>query len=259
MRSTRLARVLLCICQIIEQFIRSSDWHSHKFLTNLEKFYFCDFINMQVGHVDVVEDDDSLRNTIKDLLTFAGYRVRTWRDAESFLNNLPQTAPAVVVTDMRMPGLSGVEMHTQLIERGRRMPVIYVSGESSVRQSISAMKLGAMDFLVKPFSREDLLKSVAAAIEKDRQQMLQLIDQARFDESLGQLSRREREVMNLLIKGFSNNEIMDALHISLPTTKQYKSMVMRKLGVRSLSQLIQLSEHLRTGAPAVHAPSGPVL
>lgn len=208
---------------------------------------------MQAGHVDVVEDDDSLRNTINDLLAFAGYRVRTWRDAESFLDNLPQTAPAVVVTDMRMPGLSGVEMHTQLIERGRSMPVIYISGESSVPQSISAMKLGAMDFLVKPFSREDLLKAVAAGIEKDRHQMRQMIEQARFDESLLQLSRREREVMDLLVRGFNNNEIMDALHISLPTTKQYKSMVMRKLGVRSLSQLMQLSEHLRTGHAAATA------
>lgn len=216
-----------------------------------DKFIFSQFYKMQVGHVDVVEDDDSLRNTINDLLVFAGYRVRTWGNAESFLNNLPQVAPAVVVTDMRMSGLSGVEMHTQLIQRGRNTPVIYISGESSVRQSITAMKLGAMDFLVKPFSREDLLRSVAASIEKDRQQMRQLIEQTRFDVSLEQLSRREREVMDLLIKGFNNNEIMDALHISLPTTKQYKSMLMRKLGVRSLSQLIRLSENLRTNGSAL--------
>ena len=201
---------------------------------------------MQAGHVDVVEDDDSLRNTIHDLLKFAGYRVRMWRDAESFLDHLPQTAPAVVVTDMRMPGLSGVEMHTLLLERGRSMPVIYVSGESSVPQTIAAMKMGALDFLVKPFSREDLLKAVATGIEKDRHQMRQMIEQAQFSAALEQLSPRECEVMNLLIKGFNNNEIMETLHISLPTTKQYKSMVMRKLGVRSLSQLIQLSEHLRS-------------
>ena len=201
---------------------------------------------MQTGHVDVVEDDDSLRNTIHDLLKFAGYRVRMWRDAESFLDHLPQTAPAVVVTDMRMPGLSGVEMHTLLLERGRSMPVIYVSGESSVPQTIAAMKMGALDFLVKPFSREDLLKAVATGIEKDRHQMRQMIEQAQFSAALDHLSRRECEVMNLLIKGFNNNEIMETLHISLPTTKQYKSMVMRKLGVRSLSQLIQLSEHLRS-------------
>lgn len=189
----------------------------------------------------MVEDDDSLRNSIHDLLKFAGYQVRAWRDAESFLDNLPHTAPAVVVTDMRMPGMSGLELHNSLLERGRVMPLIYISGESSVQQSISAMKLGALEFLVKPFSREDLLRAVATGLEKDRNQMWHMIEQARFDESLEHLAPREREVMDLLIKGFSNAEIVDALKISLPTAKQYKSQLMRKLGVRSLSQLMQLA------------------
>jgi FixJ family two-component response regulator len=199
---------------------------------------------MQSGHIDVVEDDDSLRNSITDLLTFAGYQVRSWRDAESFLLDLPQTAPAVVVTDMRMPGLSGLDLHTELINRGRSMPVIYISGESTVPQSIAAMKLGAMDFLIKPFTREDLLKAVAAGIEKDRAQMMTLIEQSRFDESLQHLSPRERQVLELLRQGYNNAEIMDSLRISLPTAKQYKSQLMRKLGVRSLSQLLRLSSNL---------------
>lgn len=201
------------------------------------------------GHVDVVEDDDSIRDTISELLKFAGYRVRTWRDAESFLDNLPQTAPAVVVTDMRMPGLTGLQMHSSLVERGRSMPVVYISGDTSVPETISAMKLGAVDFLVKPFSREDLLKAVSAAMEKDRSQMRKMIEQARFDEALSHLAPREREVLQLLIQGFNNAEIMDALNISLPTTKQYKSTVMRKLGARSLSELMKLSASLRAQAP----------
>lgn len=203
---------------------------------------------MQTGHVDVVEDDDSLRNSIHDLLRFAGYRVRAWRDAESFLLNLPQTAPAVVVTDMRMPGMSGLELHKALLELGRVMPVIYISGESSVQQSISAMKTGALEFLVKPFSREDLLRAVASGLEKDRNQMRQMIEQARFNESMTHLAPREREVMDLLIKGYSHAEIMDTLKISLPTAKQYKSQLMRKLSVRSLSELMKLSQaHLKSG------------
>lgn len=196
---------------------------------------------MQSGHVDLIEDDDSLRNSIHDLLSFAGYQVRVWANAEAFLADRHQVAPAVVITDMRMPGMSGVELHTELLARGRRMPVIYISGESSVQQSITAMKLGAIEFLIKPFSREDLLKAVATGIEKDRNQMRHLIEQARFEESLAHLSPREREVLHLLIVGYSNAEIMDKLNISLPTAKQYKSMVMRKLQVRSLSQLIKLS------------------
>ena len=195
---------------------------------------------MQPGHVDIVEDDDSLRNSLLDLLTFAGYRVRAWPDAASFLENLPKTAPAVVVTDMRMPGMTGLQLHEALIERGRKIPVIYISGESSLPQGIQAMKYGAQDFLVKPFTREDLLKAVVAGIEKDRVQMRQMIEQTRFDEAVNHLSPREREVLLLMLKGYSNAEIMDALSISLPTAKQYKSQIMRKLGVRSLSQLMQL-------------------
>lgn len=193
----------------------------------------------------MVEDNESLRANLRDLLVFAGYRVREWSNAQDFLSDLPNDAPAVVVSDMLMPGMSGVEMHKALIQRGRMMPVIYISGESSVPQSIEAMKLGALDFLVKPFSREELLRGVAQGIEKDTQLMRSVIEKSRFNESLRQLSPRECQVHSLLLKGMNNAEIMTQLHISLPTAKQYKSEVMRKLGVRSLAQLIELSGPLR--------------
>lgn len=200
---------------------------------------------MHLGHVYLVEDNESLRANLRDLLVFAGYRVREWSNAQDFLSDLPNDAPAVVVSDMLMPGMSGVEMHKALIQRGRMMPVIYISGESSVPQSIEAMKLGALDFLVKPFSREELLRGVAQGIEKDTQLMRSMIEKSRFNESLRQLSPRECQVHTLLLKGMNNAEIMTQLHISLPTAKQYKSEVMRKLGVRSLAQLIALSGPLR--------------
>lgn len=211
---------------------------------------------MQLGHVYLIEDDEGLRDSLRDLLMFAGYRVQDWPDAPAFLKALPNAAPAVVITDMRMPGLSGVDLHAELIAQGRKMPIVYISGESTVPQSIQAMKLGALDFLVKPFSRDQLLAVVARGIERDRQLMRETIEQARFDESLRSLAPREREVHALLLKGFSNTEIMQAMAISLPTAKQYKSEVMRKLGARSLSQLIQLStqalptDHLGTSSAA---------
>lgn len=198
---------------------------------------------MQSCYVNVIEDDESLRNSIHDLLVFANYHVRSWPDAESFLNNLPQTAPTVVITDMSLPGLSGLELHQQLIAQGRQIPVIYISGESNRKQTIEAMKLGPVDFLAKPFAREDLLRAVAIGIEKDRVQMREIIEQARFNESLQHLSPRERQVMQLLLQGFNNAEIMEAMHVSLPTAKQYKSTIMRKLQVRSLSQLMKLNAH----------------
>jgi two-component system response regulator TtrR len=142
---------------------------------------------------------------------------------------------------MRMPGLSGVELHAELLRLGRLLPVIYISGESTVAQSIQAMKQGAVEFLIKPFGREELLRAVAASLEKDRQQMQHLIKAARAAQARAQLSPREAQVHELMLKGYNNREIMDALQISLPTAKQYKSEVMRKLGARSLSELIALS------------------
>lgn len=203
---------------------------------------------MYAGHVFIVEDDDSVRNSLADLLGFAGFQVRAWPQARAFLDELPTAAPAVVVTDMRMPGMSGIELHEALIARGRLMPVVYISGESTLPQGIRAMKLGAQDFLVKPFTREAILTAVAAAMEKDRIQMQRMIDQARFDEAMTHLAPREREVLELLVKGYSNQEIMNELLISLPTTKQYKSQLMRKLGARSLSELMKLSAGL-TASP----------
>jgi two-component system response regulator FixJ len=192
-------------------------------------------------HVFLVDDDDALRDGIADLLRVVGYQVYSWSDGAAFLADIPRVAPAVLITDMRMPGLSGVELHAELLRLGRTLPVIYISGESTVAQSIQAMKLGAMEFLVKPFGREELLRAVATSLEKDRQQMQHLIKSARVAQARAQLSPREVQVHELMLKGYNNREIMDALQISLPTAKQYKAEVMRKLAVRSLSELISLS------------------
>ena len=192
-------------------------------------------------YIFLVDDDDALRDGIADLLRVVGYQVYTWPDGAAFLADIPRVAPAVLITDMRMPGLSGVELHAELLRLGRLLPVIYISGESTVAQSIQAMKQGAVEFLIKPFGREELLRAVAASLEKDRQQMQHLIKAARAAQARAQLSPREVQVHELMLKGYNNREITDALQISLPTAKQYKSEVMRKLGARSLSELIALS------------------
>ena len=203
---------------------------------------------MSKGHVFIIEDDESLAGSLVDILHFSGYVARRWPQASRFLEAIPDAAPAVVLTDMRMPGLSGVQLHEALLARGREMPVIYVSGESTVQQSVSAMKLGAVDFLLKPFSREQLLQAVAEGVRRDRERVEALRARAQREDALGQLSPRESEVLGLLLQGFSNAEIVDALGVALPTAKQYKSEVMRKLDVRSLSQL------MREYASAARAP-----
>lgn len=192
-------------------------------------------------YVLLVDDDDALRDGIADMLRAVGYEVLCWSDSSVFLANVPRVAPAVLITDMRMPILSGVELHVELRRRDHWMPVIYISGESTVAQSILAMKLGAVDFLIKPFGREELLNAIAISIQKDRQRIHKLIQVTRVLQAQAQLSPREIQVYELLLKGYNNSEIMSALQISLPTAKQYKSEVMRKLGVHSLSELIALT------------------
>jgi two-component system response regulator FixJ len=196
--------------------------------------------SMGRGHIDLVEDNAFLRESLSRVLLNEGYTVNTWADAHQFLDHMSETVPAVIVTDMRMPELSGLQMHAELLKRGRLRPVIYISGESTVQQTIDAMKLGAADFLVKPFSVDELLQAVAAGMDKDAQKMKSLTAQARAQEAMRALTNREREVFQLLLKGMSNAEIMDAMGISLPTAKQYKSSVMQKLSVRTLSQLMEL-------------------
>lgn len=197
---------------------------------------------MQKGHVFLIDDDDALRANVQDLLQFAGFRTHGWPDAVSFLSSIPNVAPAVVITDMRMPGLDGIQLHEALRAMGRNLPVIYLSGQSSLAQGIDAMKLGAHEFLIKPVPREALLKAVASGLEKDRYQMQKMLQCSRMQQAVQHLAPREREVHQLMLKGYSNAEITEALGISLPTAKQYKSEVMRKLGVRSLSQLMELSQ-----------------
>ncbi len=201
---------------------------------------------MSLGHVYLIDDNQEVRESLMRLLQFAGYQVLCWSDGPTFLAQMPNEAPAVVLTDMKMPGMTGLELHLALLEGGRQLPVIYISGESTVPQAIEAMKLKAHDFLVKPFTREDLLRTVSAAMERDRMVMQEVIEKSRLAECLRRLAPREREVHGLLVKGFSNQEIMEALNISLHTTKQYKSEVMRKMGVRSLSQLLRLSGQVHT-------------
>jgi FixJ family two-component response regulator len=182
----------------------------------------------------LVEDDPSQRESIQSFLEFKSYDVQSFKSAEEFLN-LPQIRrPSILITDMRLPHSSGVELHKQLAKLGLDIPIIFISGESSIQQSIDAMKQGAIEFLVKPFDTKDLNNAVEKAIyiELKKVNLMTL---------LKNLSPRENQVYGLLIQGLNNNELMEKINISLPTVKQYKSEVMRKLGVKSLSELINLS------------------
>jgi len=199
---------------------------------------------MDKKYVFLVEDNNEFRSDLERTLHFCGYTTHSFANPEEFLNEFKLLVPAVLVTDMRMPKLSGIELQAELIAKGHKIPIIFISGESSDEQIIKAMKNGAFDFLLKPFSREALLSAVEKAIEKDAIAMQELIRKTRLTQALAKLSPRERQVFELLAKGYGNKELVDELGISLPTVKEYKSEVMYKLRLRSLSELIALNTSL---------------
>ncbi len=198
-------------------------------------------ISKDTQHIVLIDDDHSVRQGIELMLTNLGYMVHSYSDATDFLNRGFEATPCIMVCDMNMPHLSGVEVQAALASQGRAdMPIIFISGQSSVEQSITAMKQGAVEFLIKPFNVNDLLKAIEqgfALVEKMHQNALK---KHALENQLKKLSPREREVFHLLAMGYNNTEILNKLDISLPTTKQYKSEVMRKLNLNSLSELIAL-------------------
>ena len=199
-------------------------------------------LNKLVNTVYLIEDSLEMRQSIENMLGFLGYKVISYSCGTDFLNAQIQDAPAVVVTDMRMPDISGVQMQAELNKRGRNIPIIFISGESTVSQGIQAMKQGAIEFLVKPFEREAFLGAIVRGLELDAKNMQAFLQKSAFEESLKVLSPREREAFDLLAQGFNNAQIQEALKVSLPTAKQYKAEVMRKLNLRSLAQLIALKK-----------------
>ncbi|CAM8393391.1 TtrR Response regulator [Candidatus Methylopumilus universalis] len=183
----------------------------------------------------LIEDDASQRDSIESLLVYKGYIVKSYSAANNFLKNAHFERPAIVISDIRLPDISGVELHHALIEKNINIPIIFISGEASIQQSVDAMKQGAIEFLVKPFEIDELINAITKAIHIELKEInLNLL--------IENLSPRELEVYKLLLKGHNNQELIDKLHLSLPTVKQYKSEVMRKLNVKSLSRLIELAK-----------------
>ncbi|QDC45953.1 response regulator transcription factor [Candidatus Methylopumilus universalis] len=184
--------------------------------------------------IHLIEDDVSQRGSIESLLAFKGFITKSYNTAKDFLQTLPFERPAIVIVDIQLPDISGVDLHRMLLEKNINPPIIFISGEASIQQSVDAMKQGAIEFLVKPFDIDELINAITKAIRIE-------LKEINLNVLLKNLSPRELEVYNLLLQGLNNQELIDKLHLSLPTVKQYKSEVMRKLKVNSLSKLIELA------------------
>lgn len=191
--------------------------------------------------VHVIDDDDAVRDSLSFLLKTAEIAVATYESAPAFLAALPRIAPGCIVTDVRMPGMSGIELIKRLHEGGIKMPVIVITGHGDVPMAVAAMKLGAVDFLEKPFDEEILLAAVRAALNRKSDDGKREARQAEIRKKLASLSAREREVLEGLLAGHPNKTIAFDLGISPRTVEIYRANVMTKMKAGSLSDLVRMA------------------
>jgi two-component system response regulator FixJ len=191
--------------------------------------------------VHVIDDDDAVRSSLEFLLRTAKIDVRTYESATAFLSQLKAGERGCVVTDVRMPEMSGIEMLRRLKEMSIELPVIVITGHGDVSLAVEAMKAGAVDFLEKPFEDERVLAAIDSALERDHQEGARAAERTRVREKIAQLSQREREVLDGLVAGAANKTIAFDLGISARTVEVYRANVMTKMGAKSLSELVRMA------------------
>lgn len=197
--------------------------------------------------VYVVDDDEAVRQGLQALLTVSGFEVATFDSAEALLETLPPDAAGCVLADVRMPGMSGLELQRELKRRHPALPVVIITGHGDIPMAVSALKAGAVDFLEKPFDSEAILSSVNEALGRRPA----LGDGSAVDDvaaRVAQLTPRERDVMELVVAGHPNKIIAHRLKIALRTVEIHRARVMEKTGARNLSELIRMAIRLEQSA-----------
>jgi FixJ family two-component response regulator len=195
----------------------------------------------------IIDDDEALRDSLVWLLESNGYRVVAYESAERFLDIYDHTLTGCLVLDVRMPGMSGLELFEELKRRCCTLPVIFITGHGDVPMAVAALKKGAVDFIEKPFSDRDMLGLIEPCLATERENRLKRRQEADTARRLGQLTQREREVLDLIIVGKLNKQIADVLGISIKTVEVHRARVMEKMGAHSLAELVQ---HVVSAEPA---------
>lgn len=190
----------------------------------------------------VVDDDPSVRKSLTRVMTSAGYAVETFASARDFLTRGPFVGPCCLVLDVRMPGLTGLDLQEALAGQGHRMPIVFITGHGDISMSVKAMKGGAADFITKPFDVEKLLEAVERAVAKDVRELGDEGRTAEILERVKQLTQREMEVFALVVTGMLNKQIAGELGIGEKTVKVHRARVMEKMRAGSVAELVRLAD-----------------
>jgi len=193
----------------------------------------------KVGHIYLIDDDDSMRLSLTRMLRELGYLVDEYASATLFLEKSVPVSPAVILLDMLMPDMTGLDLQEKLLKLGRKTPIIFVSGQSHPHQIVQGMKKGAVDFLFKPFNLEELLKAVADAVNFDSSQLKRISMDVEIRREYESLTPREREVCGWLVKGLLNKDIAVKLGTTDATIKVHKARVMDKMHANSVQTLVK--------------------
>ena len=194
--------------------------------------------------VFVVDDDSSMREALTDLITSVGLSVEAFKSAREFLEHRRRDAPACLVLDVRLPGLSGLDLQRELVRTEAPIPIIFITGHGDIPMSVRAIKEGAVEFLAKPFRDQDLLDAIQQALEIDRAARQERSMVAEVRRRYESLTKREREVMRLVVSGLLNKQIAGELGSSEVTVKMHRGQVMRKMKAQSIVELLRMAEKI---------------